>query len=150
MLRVESEAARSVGRPDLARGQVHPLRLPLVRSRSFARVSARVGLLVALFGVGSGCGDDEEPLGDLARISGTVRDQASDKGLKGVKIVFTSDTLETYEARTDEGGEYDITVEPRVPHGRIEASKSGYQPRSVSVFLDDNTVQIDVDLPRAD
>ena len=49
----------------------------------------RAVLLVGLLALG--CGDDEEPLGEAARISGTVRDEATGGRLKGAHVVFTSD-----------------------------------------------------------
>jgi hypothetical protein len=107
----------------------------------------RVAALAALCALG--CGDDDSAVGEQGSISGTVRDEATTARLKGVRVVFIADTLETFEGRTDEDGEYDILVESRSPNGRIEASKSGYQTKTVSVFLDDGTVQIDVDLPPA-
>jgi hypothetical protein len=103
-------------------------------------------LLLAVALLSYGCGDDD-PVGDVASISGTVRDEASGDRLKGAKVVFTADTLESYEGRTNGDGEFAITIEARAPNGRLEASKSGYETKTVSVYLDDTTVQIDVGLP---
>ncbi len=115
----------------------------LLARLGWMRVAALAGLCAL------GCGDDPESVGALGGIHGTVRDEATKARLKGAKVVFRSDTLETSEGRTDEDGAYELSIHTRSAKGRIEVTKSGYQTKIVSVFLDDTTVQIDVDLPRA-
>jgi len=94
------------------------------------------------------CGDDDPLVGEVGAISGVVRDEETGARLKNAHVIFTSDTLETADDHTDHDGAYHITISSRAPNARIEATKQGYQARTVSVFLDDETVQIDVDLPR--
>ncbi|MFT3921739.1 MAG: carboxypeptidase-like regulatory domain-containing protein [Myxococcales bacterium] len=139
MGRARLEAARSLARPS-------PTWMLLTRGPLGAglRFGALAGLLLT-----SSCGADNEDVGEAGKISGIVRDEATGARLKNAHVIFTSDTLETADGHTDDDGEYDITVTSRSVNGRIEATKQGYLARTVSVFLDDKTVQIDVDLPRA-
>jgi hypothetical protein len=130
-----------------SRARLLPASILGSRARGPASACGKI-LLVGLLALG--CGDDEQAIGEAARISGTVRDEASGGRLKGAHVVFTSDTLETAEGRTNDDGEYHLTVATRAVNGRIQASKKGYRDTTVSVYLDDNTVQTDVDLPRAD
>jgi hypothetical protein len=124
--------------------------MPFMEQRwptSLFEAAARVALLGCL--LTAGCGEDDEPVGDQILVRGIVRDEATNDPLKGARVLFTADTLETAEDRTNEDGEYTVTVEARSLNARVEASKDGYQTRTVSVFVDDVTVQIDVELPRA-
>jgi hypothetical protein len=104
--------------------------------------SGRVALLLVC--LAGACGDESEE--DHGLISGTVRDESTGERLKGVKVTFTSDTLEAQEDRTNSEGKYSIFVTTRTPNGRIQASKQGYQRKVVSAFVDSNDVQIDVAL----
>jgi hypothetical protein len=62
-------------------------------------------------------------------------------------VEFTSDTLDRGSDKTNADGHYSLFVDSRVLRGRIEVSKSGYQTTVVSVYLDDEDMRVDVDLP---
>jgi hypothetical protein len=95
----------------------------------------------------SGCADDNG--GSVhGSVHGTVRDAMTGKHLKGVDVVFVADTLEEASDKTDADGKYAINVSAATPNGRLTASKSGYETRTVSVFLDDGDVTADIQLER--
>jgi hypothetical protein len=108
---------------------------------------ARSAFLVALTLVSVACagGDDGALHGS---VHGTVRDATNSKKLKGAKVVFVADTLEQAEDTTDGEGKFVIEVSASTPSGRVTASKTGYQTHTVSVFLDDGDVSVDIDLER--
>lgn len=110
----------------------------IVWSRSVTCASC---LLVAV-----GCGDPDEALDQERTLHGVVRDAVNGKGLKGVTISFQSDTLDEADDKTDEDGDYMLFVGTDSLHGRIEAKKSGYETRIVSVYFDSEDVQVDVEL----
>ncbi len=103
-------------------------------------------LIAALAGASAGCADDDDAL--HGTVHGTVRDAASGKGLKGVEVAFVSDTLEEADDTTDAQGRFVINVAASTPSGRLTASRDGYETSTVSVFLDDGEVKIDIDLAR--
>jgi hypothetical protein len=107
---------------------------------------ARVALTAALALASAGCADDDGAL--HGSVHGTVRDGASGKALKGVAVAFESDTLEEAADTTDGEGRFSINVSARTPSGRLTASKTGYETRTVSVFLDDGDVNVDIELER--
>jgi hypothetical protein len=92
-----------------------------------------------------GCGQDG---GDAvhASVHGSVRDARTGKRLSGVEVDFEADTLETASDTTDGSGTYAMNVESTSQTGRITASKSGYVASTVSVFLDDADVTVDISL----
>jgi hypothetical protein len=99
----------------------------------------------------SACGaEEDEASGAEARVSGTVRDLETRKRLEGVRVVFTSDTLEMAEDRTNDEGDFSILVNSRVRTGRLRASKSGYEAKQASVYLDEADVRVEMALPPAD
>jgi hypothetical protein len=110
----------------------------IVRSRAIACASC---LLVAV-----GCGELDDAPDQERSLHGLVRDAVSGKGLKGVTIAFQSDTLDEADDKTDEEGDYRLLVSTDSLHARIEAKKSGYETRIVSVYFDREDVQIDIDL----
>lgn len=113
-------------------------------ARSNAGLRLALALCAALF---SACEDSADSVPDESRrVSGVVSDGVSGKELKGVTITFTSDTLDKADDKTNADGEYDLTVATDSRNGRIEAKKSGYDTRVVSVFFDDNAVEIDIEL----
>jgi len=111
--------------------------------RGFAELSLAVVLCAAI----SSCAEEDDRVPDESRnVYGSVSDGQSGKRLKGVTIAFTSDTLDRASDTTDSDGKYSLTVATDSKKGRIEAKKSGYETRMVSVFFDTNSVQIDVEL----
>jgi hypothetical protein len=126
-----------------------PAATPRARRSVLRQVSGGAGALLALTLLLGAC--DETKVGAdtaSARVHGTVRDAASGKRLKGVRVAYTADTLEQFKDKSDEDGEYSLLVDSRALHGRIEARKDGYAARVVSVYLDAQEVRIDVDLNR--
>ena len=91
------------------------------------------------------CADDAANAQE-ATLRGTVRDAVTGAGLSGAKVAFTSDTLDEDATRTTHGGSYTLSVTTQSPHGRLRAEKSGYEPRVVSVFFDDNRLEVDIAL----
>ncbi len=75
-----------------------------------------------------------------------VRDSRSGKALKGVSLHFQSDTLDEAADKSDDDGDYSLAVSTDSRNGRVEAKKSGYETRIVSVYFDDDDVQIDIAL----
>jgi hypothetical protein len=107
---------------------------------------ARSALLFVTLTLGAAaCADDDD--GALhGSVHGTVRDAMSQKVLKGVKVAFVADTLEQAEDKTDDKGRFAISVSAVTPSGRLTAEKAGYETRTVSVFLDDGDVAVDIEL----
>ena len=102
------------------------------------------GLFAAVWLVASaGCSDDDGST-IHASLHGIVRDSDTGKRVAGVKVEFVADTLEQVSAKTDSDGSYALNVDTPSETGRLTASKSGYQSRVVSVFLDDADVAIDI------
>lgn len=93
----------------------------------------------------AGCADDDGGKVHGA-VHGTVRDAMTGKQLKGVDVLFVADTLEEASDTTDGDGKYVINVSAATPSGRLTASKSGYETRTVSVYLDDSDVTVDIEL----
>ena len=91
------------------------------------------------------CADDAAGAQE-ATLRGTVRDAVTGAGLAGVKVTFTSDTLDEDVTRTTGGGSYTLFVTSQSPHGRLRAEKAGYETRVVSVFFDDNRIAVDIAL----
>jgi hypothetical protein len=103
--------------------------------------------LALLFACAAGCGGDEKSPNDQhAQLHGTVRDRDTGKHLSGVKIVFLSDTLDMDSTTSGKNGGYSLDVSSDSDSGHLEASKSGYQQRVVSVYLDSHDVEIDIDM----
>lgn len=109
-------------------------------------IFARGVLFAALTWASAGCADDDGGL--HGTVHGTVRDGTSGRGLKGVEVSFQSDTLDEAADTTDGEGRFAINVSALTPSGRLSASKAGYETRTVSVFLDDGDVNVDIDLER--
>jgi hypothetical protein len=107
------------------------------------------GWLLAAALLASSCGSDEpDPDDTRGRIHGTVRDAMTGNGIKGVKVRFLSDTLDEASDTTDGDGRYGIQVATDTDKGHLEATKAGYAKRVVSVYLDSESVAIDIDLSR--
>ena len=109
-------------------------------ARTRPGLCAALGLAAAL---ALGCGDDGGSAIHAA-LHGIVRDADTLKRVSGVKVEFVADTLEQASDTTDDDGSYALNVEAAAETGRLTASKSGYEPRVVSVFLDDADVAIDI------
>jgi hypothetical protein len=108
----------------------------------------RSALLAAAL-LSSSCGaDDPERADTRGQVHGTVRDAQSGDAIKGVQVRFVSDTLDEASDTTDGDGRYRIDVVTDTDRGHLEATKSGYARRVVSVYLDDESVAIDIDLSR--
>jgi hypothetical protein len=109
---------------------------------------ARTAFLFLSLTLGAGaCADDDD--GSLhGSVHGSVRDAMTQKALKGVKVAFVADTLEQAEDKTDEKGRFAIAVSAATPSGRLTAEKTSYETRTVSVFLDDGDVAVDIELER--
>ncbi len=75
---------------------------------------------------------------------GVVRHGTTGDRLKGVAIAFRSDTLDEASDTTDDDGEYEIMVATDSLNGRLEAKKSGYETRIVSVFFDEGNVAVNI------
>jgi hypothetical protein len=114
-------------------------RAPRPRARLRGAV---LGACVWLF---AACGDDG---GDAvhASLHGIVRDARSGKRLSGVEVEFEADTLETASDTTDSSGVYAMNVGAAAKNGRLTASKPGYVTSTVSAYLDDADVSIDISL----
>jgi hypothetical protein len=106
----------------------------------------RAAMIGVLGWASAGCAGEGDAL--HGAVHGTVRNAASGKGLKGVDVTFVSDTLEEADDTTDAEGRFVIHVAARTPSGRLTASKAGYEASTVSVFLDDGEVKIDIELER--
>lgn len=113
-------------------------------ARGSLAVVVRAVMIAALGGASAGCAGEDDAL--HGAVHGTVRSAASGKGLKGVEVTFVSDTLEEADDTTDADGRFVIHVAARTPSGRLTASKVGYETSTVSVFLDDGEVKIDIEL----
>lgn len=111
-----------------------------------SRASWRMGLF-ALTLASMGCAGDDSGA-EHALLHGTVRDGESGKRLSGVQVEFLSDTLERASDVTNSEGNFRLDAHSLTPNGRLTASKSGYETRVVSVFLDDADVSIDIELMR--
>jgi hypothetical protein len=117
------------------------------RAPCFARALSRAALLLSLSLAVAACADDDEDT-IQGTVHGTVRDADTGKPLKGVDVVFEADTLEQADDSTDGDGVFSMQVSAATPTGRLSASKSGYETRTVSVFLDDGDVAVDIDLEK--
>ncbi len=108
----------------------------------------RTLLLALIVATAAGCkdGDVQADLADGVAVRGVVTDASSDKKLAGVKVTFTSDTLDTADDVTDGEGRFTLTVFSRTPKGRLVAKKSGYKSSTVSVYLDAPVVAADLTL----
>jgi hypothetical protein len=104
--------------------------------------SGRAGLVLLALLVG-GCADDDGS-GIHAAVRGTVRDASSNKRVANATVEFESDTLDRGSDKTNSSGEYAINVESETAMGRLTATKAGYRPSVVSVFLDDGDVTVDI------
>ena len=106
------------------------------------RCGVALGMCVWLL---AGCSDDG---GDSvhASLHGIVRDARTGKRLSGVKVEFEADTLETASDTTDGSGTYAMNIEAASENGRLTASKTGYVTSTVSAFLDDADVSVDISL----
>lgn len=112
-----------------------------------ARSIAKLSLAFALCATISACGEEDDSVPDESRgVFGVVTDGQSGKKLKGVTVAFTSDTLDKSDDTTNSDGEYRLTVATDSKNGRVEAKKSGYETRVVSVFFDSESVQVDLEL----
>ncbi len=114
------------------------------RSQRFYKACS-LALLMSLWAA-SGCGDPDASPDQERGLHGTVRDAVSGKRLQGVSVQFRSDTLDEAGDKSDEDGDYTIFVSTDARNGRIEAKKSGYETRVVSVYFDDEDVQVNIEL----
>jgi hypothetical protein len=105
---------------------------------------AKGAVIAALTWASAGCAADDDAL--HGTVHGTVHDGTSGKRLKGVEVSFESDTLDEAADTTDGEGRFAINVSALTPSGRLTASKAGYETRTVSVFLDDGDVNVDIEL----
>jgi hypothetical protein len=103
-------------------------------------LGAALGLVAVL---ATGCADDGAS-SVHASLHGIVRDADTGKRVPGVKVEFVADTLEEGSDTTADDGSYALNVAAASETGRLTASKSGYESRVVSVFLDDADVAIDI------
>jgi len=90
------------------------------------------------------CGASDEAADGT--ISGTVTDTTTGRAIRGASVRFVSDTLDEQSAETNASGRYQLVVVSDTPQGHIEAQKSGYRSRTVSVYLDEPTLQVDIEL----
>lgn len=111
-------------------------------ARGFA---SRSLLLFGLTFAVASCADDDGVKVHGA-VHGTVHDGMTGKPLKGVAIEFVADTLEEASDTTDGNGRYSINVVAATPSGRLTASKTSYETRTVSVYLDDSDVALEIEL----
>lgn len=118
----------------------------MARGASLSGTLVRGLLIAALSWASTGCGDDDGAL--HGAVHGTVRDGTSGKRLKNVEVAFASDTLDEASDKTDGEGRFSINVSALTPSGRLTASKAGYETRTVSVFLDDGDVSVDIELEK--
>ena len=93
-----------------------------------------------------GCGKPKDTPDEERNLYGVVRNSMTGKELKGVSVSFRSDTLDEADDKTDDDGDYSLLVTTDAKNGRIEAKKSGYETRVVSVYFDDDAVQVDIEL----
>jgi len=102
--------------------------------------------LLALIAV-CACADDEAATLSDHDIAGVVRDEYSDHGVSGAKVVFVSDTLERFETLSEGDGQFTLRVEvPQgVLFGTIEASHSGYSDSAAqSVYFDGTAPRVEL------
>jgi hypothetical protein len=118
--------------------------LPVARAKPRWYPPLSLCALLLACALGTGCGEEAD--GAVGQIHGTVRNAESGKVIRGARVTFTADTLESAADKTNDEGHYTISVESRSVRGRVEVSKAGYETRVVSVFLDDVEVDIDVNL----
>jgi hypothetical protein len=118
----------------------------LIVPRASLALVLRAVMIGALGWASAGCAGEGDAL--HGAVHGTVRSTPGGKGLKGVDVTFVSDTLEEADDTTDAEGRFVIHVAARTPSGRLTASKVGYETSTVSVFLDDGEVKIDIELER--
>lgn len=116
----------------------------MILSAAFARARLGGAALAACMMI-AGCAEDGSD-GVHASLHGIVRDARSGKRLSGVQVEFRADTLETASDTTDGSGTFAMSVQARSKHGRLTASKAGYVTSTVSAFLDDADVSIDIAL----
>jgi len=85
------------------------------------------------------CAQDDVGTPDEFMIEGAVRDDLSDRGVSGAKVVFVSDALDRSETISESDGRFSLRVElaDGVRFGTLEASREGYanSPKS-SVYFD--------------
>jgi hypothetical protein len=104
------------------------------------------GVLLILAAAACGQDDGRTNSSDGTIVRGVVRDASDGSRIKNAKVFFRSDARDQADDRTNEDGEFVMTVFSRSDTGRIEARKAGFSASVVSVYLDDGDVAIDVDL----
>ncbi len=80
------------------------------------------------------------------RVSGYVRDLATNDGISNVTVTFTSDTLYTSDTRTAGNGAYELNVESDVRFGQIRAEREGFTTDQRTVYFDSTDRRIDLGL----
>lgn len=77
-------------------------------------------------------------------ISGYISDVLSGAPLSGATVTFTSDTLYTANATSDDDGLFEMTVTTDAPFGQVRAELGGYQAVETTVFFDTTERRIDL------
>ncbi len=94
----------------------------------------------------AGCGD--APPTEERTVAGFVTDNSDMRGIRGVDVVFTSDTRYTASARTNGDGFYEIRVETDSDFGQVVATHPEYQSAEGTVFFDTEERRLDLVLRR--
>jgi hypothetical protein len=79
-------------------------------------------------------------------VSGYVRDLATNDGIGGVRVTFTSDTLYTSTTTTSGNGAYQMDVRSDVPFGQVKAEREGFISDQRTVHFDSDARRIDLGL----
>lgn len=83
---------------------------------------------------------------DSFELAGFVTERGSDRGVRGARVVFSSDTRFTAETTTNGDGFYEMNVETDRPFGQVRASAAGFEENEQTVFFDTPTRRIDLSL----
>lgn len=112
----------------------------MMRSRPSSLAQAIA--VLALMGSAASCTTNSST--STYSINGYVTDVLTNAPLSGASVTFTSDTLFTADATTDEDGLYEMTVTTDSPFGQVRAELGGYQAVDATVLFDTSERRIDL------
>lgn len=99
--------------------------------------------LFAALALSSSC---ESNVTERYSVSGYVRDLATNDGIGGVRVTFTSDTLYTNSTTTRGNGAYQMDVRSDVPFGQVKAEREGFITDQRTVHFDSRERRVDLGL----